>query len=325
MNILGGTVISGISKLELEFSRFTRVPFCVACNSGTSALHLALATLKIGKEDDVIVPEFTMIACPWAVAYTGARVIPIDCDDNLNIDVDLLESVITPRTKAIIPTHIYGRICNMEEIVRFASRHNIAVIEDCAEAHGAESKIHGVFKCYSFYKNKIIHAEEGGMVCTPVPMLAQRAAYLKNMAFGDKHDYIHNEVGFNMRMPESQAKMVSRSLRDYPKNIKKRRQIESWLNTYVTKDVQMPERDTVWVYDMLSEHKEKITAALTKNKIQWRHFFKPVSMQPTFYNPNFITTKAYQFSKFGFYLPLDLSWNKADIIRIANIINENAK
>ena len=169
--------------LEEKYAKFTGSKFGISCNSGTSALHLGLLALGVTRGDEVIIPDFTMVACGYAVVYCGATPVFVDCDDTLCIDPSLIEAKITTKTKAIMPVHIYGRLCNVKEIMRIAKKHHLKVIEDACEAQGAVYKSKADITCYSFYENKIIHAEEGGMCTTDNKKYAEKMNYLKNMAF----------------------------------------------------------------------------------------------------------------------------------------------
>lgn len=278
----------GYKQLEKEYARFTGNKYAVSCNTGTSALHLGLLALGIGKGDEVIVPEFTMAACAFAVAYTGAKPVFVDCDDTLNIDVSKIEKKITKRTRAIMPVHIYGRLCNMKEVLRIAKKHKLKVIEDGCEAQGAIYKSQADLTCYSFFKNKIIHAEEGGVVTTDNKKYADKINYLKNMAFDEAHTYFHNEIGFNYRMTDSQANMALESLRNVKKNLKRRQEIADLMDGLVPKELQMPKRDVVWVYDVKIPYKQdKFT----------RHFFKPMSVQTPF-KGKYKDLRAHYYSQF---------------------------
>lgn len=284
-------VIQPYQQLEKEYAKFTGSKYAVSCNSGTSALHLALKAIGIGEGDEVIVPEFTMIACAYAVSYTGAKPVFVDCGDDLNIDCSLIEEKITPKTQAIMPVHIYGRLCDMDEIRDIARRHGLWVIEDACEAQGAVYKSKADITCYSFYQNKIIHAEEGGICTTDNPHLAERMNYLKNMCFGEKHDYIHDEIGFNYRMPNSQAKLALESLKEYPYEKKRRKELVRMYDEIFGKT---PNRDANWVYDMKK----------MKVPYETREFFKPMSMQPPYFDPNYKKLNAYKKSKEGMYIVL---------------------
>ena len=200
-----------ISQFEGGFARFSGAKYGVAVCNGTVALHLALKALGIGPGDEVIVPDLTFVATPNAVAYTGAAPVLVDSDDKTwNIDPKKLEKKITRRTKAIIPVHLYGHPCDMDEVMGIANKHKLFVIEDAAEAHGAEYKgkkvgSFGNVACFSFYGNKIITTGEGGMCVTNDERLAERMAFLKDHAMDYSNKYYHPETGFNYRMTNVQA------------------------------------------------------------------------------------------------------------------------
>ena len=280
-------------QLEKEYSEFVGSKYAVSCNSGTSALHLALRALGIKEGDEVIVPEFTMVACAFAVSYCGAKPVFVDCKDDLNIDWELIEEKITPRTKAIMPVHIYGRLANMEKILEIAKKHSLYVVEDACEAQGAVFKSKADITCYSFYKNKIIHAEEGGIATTDNQELADRMNYLKNMAFGDNHNYIHQEIGFNYRMPDKMAEMALESLHYYPKEKVMRQKKVDMLDRLFGKTMK---RDANWVYDMKKKD-------FLGGDFQTREFFKPMSMQPP-YLGEYRHLNAYRLSQEGMYICL---------------------
>lgn len=278
-------------KLEYEYAKFVGSKYAIACNSGTSALHLALLAVGVTKDDEVIVPDFTMAACGFAVSYCGAKPVFVDCDDTLCIDWRLIEEKITKRTKAVMPVHIYGRLCNMKEIVKIAKKHNLKVIEDGCEAQGAVYKSESNVTCYSFYENKIIHAEEGGICTTDNKEYAERISYLKNMSFDKGHTYFHKDIGYNYRMPNSQAKLALESLKNYPKENTRRRYLEE---RFYGKKVH----DAVWVIDYLG----KVPSWVTR-KHETRPFFKPLSSFPM-YGGNCQSPKALYYSKIGRYIKL---------------------
>lgn len=273
--------------LEKEYAAFTGSKYGISCNSGTSALHLGLLALGIKKGDEIIIPDFTMAACGFAVSYCNAIPVFVDCADDLNIDVSLIEAKITPKTKAIMAVHIYGRLCEIKEILRIAKKHNLKVIEDACEAQGAVFKSKADITCYSFYENKIIHAEEGGMCTTDNKKYADRINYLKNMAFGDKHDYFHKEIGYNYRMANSQAKLALKSLKNYPKENKRRRKIEKdfYGDNYL---------DAVWVLPVLNPK---------ELQGETRKFFKPLSSFPM-YGGKCQSPNAKWFSERGNYIKI---------------------
>lgn len=289
-------------KLEKEYADFAGSEYATSCSSGTSALHLALKALDIRQCDEVIVPEFTMIACAFAVSYCGATPVFVDCNDSLNIDVAKIEEKITERTRAIMPVHIYGRLANMEKILEIAKRHNLYVVEDACEAQGAVYESKADITCYSFYQNKIIHAEEGGVATTNNEYLKGKMDFYKNMAFSEKHDYTHNAIGFNYRMTNGGAGMALESLRAYPKEKQRREELVSVLEKSIGKS--MGKRDANWVYDIdCGDNQEEIMESLKVEGYRVRHFFKPMSMQRP-YRGEYEDLNAYKWSKRGAYIQL---------------------
>lgn len=296
-------------QLEKQFSDYVGTKYGVAVNTGTAALHLALASLAIGKGDEVIVPEFTMIACAWAVTYTGAKPVFVDCGDDLLIDVSKIEAKITDRTRAIMPVHIYGRVCNMTAIMALAKKYNLRVIEDCCEAHGAmwKNKRVGSFDigCFSFYINKIIPAQEGGFISTNDRDLHNKAQDMKSMSFGINHNYLHSEIGFNYRMTDSQANMVLYSLSHVNSFQSKRLEIQSWYDKHLNPAYKRPARQVVWVYDIEHPNMDALVKYLNENGIAARHGFKPMSMQPMYLKKGYEKLKAYKMSRKVCYLPVN--------------------
>ena len=205
---LGGIFIK---EFEEKFSDFCGTKYAVTTTSGTTALHLATATLGIRKGDEVLVSTFTNMATFFAVLYQGAKPIPIDSEPRtLNLDPKLLESKITSKTKAIIVVHIYGHPVDMDPVLKIARKHKLFIVEDAAEAQGAEYKSKkvgslGDIGCFSFFANKIMTTGEGGMITTNSKKLAERARMLKSMAFGKENKFMHQDIGYNYRLTNVQA------------------------------------------------------------------------------------------------------------------------
>ena len=197
-----------VNRFEEEFAKYCDRKYALSVCNGTIALHLALLSLDIGIGDEVIIPSFTMIASAFAVCYTGAKPVFVDADkDTFNIDVTKIEKKITSRTKAIMPVHIFGKICNMDAIIALAKKYNLYIIEDAAEAHGAtyRGKKAGSFSdvaAFSFFANKNITTGEGGMIVTNNEDIAQKAKYFKNVCFpiNGPRNYSHDDIGYNYRM-----------------------------------------------------------------------------------------------------------------------------
>src|SRR3989344_2698477 len=215
MDCLDSNWISSTGKyvemFEKKFANYCNVKHGIANTSGTSALHLAVASLNLKKGDEVIMPSFTMIAPALAISYTGARPIFVDAEPkSWTINVSKIEEKITKKTKAIMPVHIYGHPCYMDIVMEIAKKHDLFVIEDAAEAHGAlfKGKKAGSFgdvNAFSCYANKIVTTGEGGAVVTDDDNLAKRVRWLKNFCFDKERRYFHKEIGFKYPMTNIQA------------------------------------------------------------------------------------------------------------------------
>jgi dTDP-4-amino-4,6-dideoxygalactose transaminase len=205
-------------QFEQEFAAYCEAGHGVSLNSGTSALHLALRCLEVGPGDEVITVSMTFIATAWAVSYVGAKPVFVDIDPaRRTLDPGRLEAAITPRTKAIIPVHLFGMPADMDPILAIAAKHGIPVIEDAAQAHGARYKgkrigQFGVAACFSFYPGKNLGAYgEGGALVTHDARLAARARSLRE--HGQSQRYLHEELGYNYRMDSMQGAVLSIKLR----------------------------------------------------------------------------------------------------------------
>ena len=317
-------------ELEVKFAEYIETKYCSACSSGTAALTLAVAALGIHKGDEVIVPEFTMIATAWAVTYCGGVPVFVDCGEDLNINPDLIEEKITDRTKAIIVTHIYGRPCNMLHITEICKKHNLYLIEDACEAHGAlyQGKRVGSFGdigCFSLYKNKIISSEEGGLCVTNSEELKNEMDDIKNMAFGGRHDYLHLRQGYNFRITDMQSSVALKQLSHIGRFIAHRKEMSEIYDRHLGRfSIPRPFGSVVWVYDFVvpSENtRNLILRRLLSKGIQARPFFKPMSMQPQ-YLGEYKTLRAFDFSKRGLYLPVRNDMKKDEVEQIIKIISK---
>jgi len=206
------------SDFETKFAAYCGVDHCVSLNSGTSALHLALRCLDIGPGDEVVTVGLTFIATAWAISYVGAKPIFVDIDPaRRTMCPTRLEAAITPRTKAIVPVHVYGMPADMDPIKTIAHRHGLPIIEDAAQAHGARYRgkrvgQFGRIACFSFYPSKNLSAYgEGGALVTNDASIAQRARSLRDHAQSQK--YLHDEIGYNYRMDSFQAAVLAIKLK----------------------------------------------------------------------------------------------------------------
>ena len=231
-NVLKSGWISSLGQevddFENSFAHYCNTDFGVSTNSGTTSLHLALAALGISKGDEVIIPDFTMIACPNAVSYTGAKPVLVDADrSNWCIDPDQIESKISSNTKAIMAVHIYGYPAEMDLINKIAKEYGLFVIEDAAEAHGAEYKGRkvgslGDVGSFSFYANKIMTTGEGGICVTNNKDLAETMKWLRAHAFGKEGKHFwHEKIGFGYRMSAMQAALGVSQTRKLSKFVEK--------------------------------------------------------------------------------------------------------
>lgn len=310
-----------VSEFEKSFAEWNNIKYGVACSSGTAALILALRALNIGPGDEVIVPEFTMIASAWAVTYTGAKPVFVDCKDDLTIDCNLIEEKITDKTKVIMPVHIYGRRCDMNRIMEIAYGYNLRVVEDSAEAHGVRPV--GDIACFSLYANKIITSGEGGICVTNDERLANQMCHLRSMAFTPSHDFLHKKIAYNFRMTNMQGAVAQAQLERIEEMLEKRRKIEAYYDQGL-KNIKgvtvMPKRDVLWMYDIVVENKEELQKYLAAHSVESRQFFKPMSQQPMYYNPIWKTLNAAKYGYSGIYLPsyVDLTEEDQDYV-IGNV------
>jgi dTDP-4-amino-4,6-dideoxygalactose transaminase len=211
-----GRYIGGetVTNFENKFAHYTGVSHCIACNSGTDALYLALKALNISPGDEVITSPFTFIATAEAITLAGAKPIFVDIDlQTFNLDINAVEKAITPATKAILPVHLFGQPVNMSALMAIADAHDLYVVEDCAQATGATwqgSKVGSIghIGCFSFFPTKNLGAcGDGGAVTTNDPGLAATIKMLRE--HGSKTRYLHEEIGVNSRLDALQAAILS--------------------------------------------------------------------------------------------------------------------
>jgi dTDP-4-amino-4,6-dideoxygalactose transaminase len=206
-------------EFEKEFAAFNQVPHCIGVANGTDALHLALLALGVGQSDEVIVPTNTFIASVLAISSTGAKPVLVDCEpDFYQMDVKAVERALTPRTKAIMPVHLYGHPTDMDPLLQFAKDRKLFVVEDAAQAHGATYRgrlcgTMGDIGCFSFYPGKNLGAYgDGGAVVTGNAQLAEKVSLLRN--YGQKVKYVHTMKGFNSRLDTVQAAILRVKLKN---------------------------------------------------------------------------------------------------------------
>lgn len=294
-----------VQEFENKFSRYSDSLFGVATNSGTTALHLALASLNVNSESEVVIPSFTMIATANAIEYQRAKIQLVDANpETWNMDTSQIEDKVNSRTKVIMPVDIYGFPFDFDSTVKIAKDHNIKILEDAAEAHGALYKGKkagslGDVGCFSFYANKIITTGEGGMCVTSDAELAERMAWLRAHAFGrgGKH-FWHEELGFGYRMSGLQASLGLAQMENLDTFVKKRISNAKLYNELISSlgdKVQLPPespdaRNVYWMYSILLDSKKKRDGLMTwlaSKGVETRTFFYPIHRQP-YYAKRFV-------------------------------------
>ncbi len=294
---ISGSFGSTIPKFEEAFTTFVGVKHGVAMSSGTTALHAAVSAMEIQPGEEVLVSASTNIATALAVYHNRGVTVAVDSEvQTWNLNLDQLESLITPRTKGIIPVHLYGHPVDMDRLMAIADKHGLWVIEDCAESHGAtvRGRMTGSFgqmSCFSFYANKIITTGEGGMVLTNDDRLAERLRLLRNLAF-TKPRFRHEVPGYNFRMTGYQAAMGLAQFSRIEHFIERKRWMAQTYNRYLADvpGVQLPPempwaKNVYWMYAILVKpefgcSRDQLMEKLSQAGIESRTFFCPMNQQP---------------------------------------------
>lgn len=287
--------------LEQRWAEWAHVDNVVACSSGTAALHLALEALRLPPGSEVLVPDLTMVACARAVALAGLTPVFVDCNNSLLMDPASAVLACSDNTSAIMAVHIYGRRCNMEALHTLARTRKLAVIEDLAEAHGVEPHKDSDASCWSFYRNKIVHGEEGGAVAFKDREAAELARKLRCLGFTEKHDFMHIPRGHNYRLANVLASLVLDSLAQADESIARRREICFELEAACPQEWRMPPRQVPWVYDLRVPCALDAVVAAVPGA---RHCFKPMSEQPEFRGCRAWSPHATALSREVLYLPI---------------------
>lgn len=324
-----------IDRFETDFPEFCETKYGVAVSNGTVALHLAMVTLGIGAGDEVIVPDLTFAATINTVIHANATPVIVDIErSSWCIDPEEIEKAITPRTKAIIPVHLYGQPCDMDKIMAIARKHNLFVIEDCAEAHGAEyngRKVgsFGDISCFSFYGNKIITTGEGGMCITNSEVNYEKMRVLRDHGMSKTKRYWHTAVGYNYRMTNLQAAIGVAQIERIHEILDDRRNIE---NQFVEKLKNIPgisfqrsnlekRKKITWLVCALFEQdKLKTMEILSKNGIDTRSFFFPLSEMDIYKEYVFSNAVSVEISAKGLNFPTSGGTDDKVVDKIFNIL-----
>ena len=336
-----------VTEFENKFASYCGVRYGVGVCNGTVALHLALVALGIGAGDEVIIPNFTMIASAFAVCYTGAVPVFVDATrDTWNIDPDLIERKITPRTRAIMPVSIFGHPCEMAGIGDIGARHNLKIVEDAAESHGAEYRGRKTgsladVTAFSFFANKNITTGEGGMVVTDSEEVYRKAQYHKNLCFplDAPRNYRHEQIGFNYRMSNLHAAIglaqVEKADEYKAKRIRNAELYRHYLRGAPGISMQVTKTEVVnvhWMNGVLVDPsaygrtRDALMAHLKENGIDSRRFFVGMNKQPSLLRYGCDCSGSYtvsdELSDNGFYLPSATNLREDQISRICDVIRQ---
>jgi perosamine synthetase len=333
-----------VDKFERAFAEYLGVQHAVTTTSGTTALHLALVAAGVGPGDEVMIPAFTMIATATAVCQTGAKPVLVDADPaSWNLDPADVARKITPRTKAVLPVHIYGHSCDMDALAQAVAPHKPLMIEDAAEAIGSEYRGKrcgslGDMSCFSFFANKLITTGEGGMVATNDADLAGKLRYFKNLAFprSGPRRYFHEDLGFNYRMPNLLAAFGLGQLEKVDTYLAARRKNAERYNARLKGQrgiTTPPELDytlnSYWMYSILIEDdfgltRDEVVSALAAAKIETRTFFISMHRQPALARYGVDVSGQYpvtdELSRKGLYLPSGSGLTEPQIERVVSTL-----
>ena len=324
-----------IDRLESKFSEILNIENATSVSNGTVAIHLALLALGIGKDDEIIVPTLTYVATVNSIAYVGGVPIFVDAKkDTMNIDVDLIESKITEKTKAILAVHLYGNPCDMEKLIEICNKHNLYLIEDAAEALGTKYKdkyvgSFGDIATFSFFGNKTITTGEGGMVASNNKALIERVAYLKNQSVSLDRQYWHAEVGYNYRMTNICAAIGLGQLEQVNEILEKKKILVHWykqhlsntnLNFQVTQEYGV---NSFWMVTVTAKDEKScnlIRDFLSENGVETRPIFVPMHIMPSHKEDN-IYPISEELGRTGFNLPSYPGLEEGDVKHICDLIN----
>ena len=330
-----------ISEFENKFAKLMGRKHGIAVCNGTAAIDATIEALGISTDDEVIMPTFTIISCIAQIVRNGGKPVLVDSDPiTWNMDVNQIESKITKRTKAIMVVHIYGLPVDMNPVLKIANQHGIKVIEDAAEMHGQSYRgfpcgSFGDISTFSFYPNKHITTGEGGMILTDDDELAENCRSLRNLCFQKDKRFVHERLGWNLRMTNLQAALGLAQLERLNEFVNLKRRMGAIYTEILKRStkLQLPKVKTeyanniYWVYGVIIDQSsgfnaEKFMQKLHERGIGTRPFFFPMHQQPILRKMGFFENETYPISEFmyqhGFYLPSGLGLTEEQISYIAN-------
>ena len=324
-----------VANFESQFAKFCNRKHGISVTNGTAAIEVVIHALGIGPGDEVIVPSFAIISCISQILRCGARPIFVDSDPlTWNMNVNNVETAITSRTKAIMAVHTYGLPVDIDPLCEIAGRHRIIVIEDAAESHGLLYKgkrcgSFGLVSTFSFYANKHLTTGEGGMVVTNDDELAEKIRYYRNLSFRPEQRFVHDELGWNLRMSSLQAALGASQLLRIDQILERRRALgETYQQAFSElSDAQTPLTETrwsandYWVFGMVllgrrANTRSQVQSALAEVGVGTRPFFWPLHLQPVLKRFGLESQPplpvAENLGNNGFYIPNGLGMSPAD-------------
>ena len=326
-----------VVQFEKDFARYCGAAHCVGFNSGTSALHVAMKLLDVGPGDEVITTPCTFVATSWAISYVNAQPVYVDIDDaTFNLDPKEVERAITPRTKAVLPVHLYGHPVDLDPLLKICRKHKLPLVEDAAQAHGAKykGKVVGTFgemSCFSFYPGKNLGAYgEGGALVTNNAAFAARARALRE--HGSTQRYYHDEVGFNYRMEGIQGAVLGVKLKHLDAWTHERQRVaKRYHELLADTPLQLPREadyaESAWhLYVVRHPRRDDLKAHLESNKIGCAlHYPLPLHLQKCYaalgYKPGDFPV-AEKAARECLSLPIYPEMTEAQIQRVASVIKD---
>ena len=334
-----------VDRFEKEFASRLGRKHAISVTNGTAALDAAIEALGINKGDEIILPAFTIISCVLQIVRIGAVPILIDADPlSWNMDVSKIESKITSKTKAIMVVHIYGLPVDMDPVINICKKFNLKLIEDSAEMIGQTYKNNkcgsfGDISTVSFYSNKHVTTGEGGMIFTDDDNLAKKCKELRNLCFQPEKRFVHEKIGWNLRLTNLQAAVGLAQLEQLDRNIEKKRRIGNLYNQLLSNIdiIQLPLAKThfaeniYWVYGIVLKEKINIYAKevmkrLISQNVDCRPFFYSLHQQPVFIKMGMFQGESYpiseKISRLGFYLPSGIALKNEQIIQVTEVLKK---
>jgi perosamine synthetase len=333
-----------VERFEKKFSKYVNRKYSIAVSNGTAALEIAIKALGIKKDDEVLIPNFTIISNALAVIKQQAKPVLIDCSaDNWNIKIEDIEKKINKKTKAIIITHIYSFANDMDKILKICKKKKILIIEDAAEVLGLKYKnkkcgSFGDVSTFSFYANKQITTGEGGMISVNNEALYIKCKSLRNLCFGKINKFNHDDIGWNYRMTNIQASLGLSQIENINKIIKKKMEIGKryYYNLFTNRNIRIlppksnHSKNIYWVVGIVVENKKILAVDLAKKLkkfgIMTRPFFWPMHEQDIFKKMNLFKKAKFPNSsylaRYGLYLPSYYKLKNNEIDYISKIVNK---